>query len=393
MNEEMLKSIAEKYGTPAYVFEESKLIERIKLIRNRIPEGTGLCFAMKANPFLTGVMDRFSDRLEVCSPGEYEICIRNRISPDKIIVSGVNKTRQSMERIFEYSKGAGIYTIESELHYEILRECAKKHNVRISVILRLSSGNQFGMDSGTLERVLERIISDNDMDAIGIHYYSGTQKKLKKVEKDLAMLNEYADRLKKRFSISKLELEYGPGLMVTYFSNEQEADAKVQLDGLSKLLEAAGGYDGITIELGRFLVSCCGGYLTRIMDIKHTEQTNFLIVDGGIHQLGYYGQLMGMKKPYIKVIGGNGTVSGEFNICGSLCTINDVLVRDIELSNISRGDIIVFERCGAYSVTEGAALFLSRELPAIILVHEDGSTDVLRHIEETNYLNSQREDI
>lgn len=396
MDDKMIKNIAACYGTPAYVFEESLIDEQIGIIRENIQRNISLCFAMKANPFLTGIMSKKADRLEVCSPGEYEICIREQVNPDKIIISGVNKTPESMDRIFSYSHGNGIFTIESKKHYELLKKCAVKYNTPVKVLLRLSSGNQFGMDKETLVSVLEDIGQDKVIIPIGIHYYSGTQKKMKKIEKELAMLDEFGKYLKENFELPALELEYGPGLMVTYFENEPEADAKQQLAELSVLLENITGFDSIAIEMGRFLVSCCGTYLTRINDIKHTAGCSYIIVDGGIHQLGYYGQMMGMKKPFMKIISDKTPRDGDeekemsYNICGSLCTVNDVIVRDVPLKAAKEGDIISFGRCGAYSVTEGMALFLSRELPAVIYADRENNQHILRNITQINYLNSTK---
>ena len=399
MQQDIFQYIASHYETPTYVFDMRNLLQRVELLRNSLPNGTNLCFAMKANPFLAGVLTKLVDRLEVCSPGEYEICIREQIDPEKIVVSGVNKTKASMERILSYSHGAGIYTIESELHYQILKHCAGKINKRLKVLLRLSSGNQFGMDKTTLERVLAKIQEDDMMDVIGIHYYAGTQKKQSKIENELKQLNTYGAALQNNYHMNDMELEYGPGLTVSYFedtnSDKSETDeTKDQLDMLSSLLPDMDTYGDISIELGRFLTSDCGYYMTQIMDMKHTDKTGFVIVDGGIHQINYYGQMMGMKKPYMRLIKlpndtENITVNREkhaektpdkeldadiniasdtivnthapntnkWTICGSLCTVNDVLVRQVELNNFDIGDILVFERCGAYAVTEGMALF------------------------------------
>ena len=114
MNTEALRTVAATYGTPTYIFDVREVEARIRLLRSLLPEDTGLCFAVKANPFLIPYVADLVDRLEVCSPGEYEICIQEQIAPEKIVVSGVNKTYESMKRILSYSKGAGIYTIESE---------------------------------------------------------------------------------------------------------------------------------------------------------------------------------------------------------------------------------------------------------------------------------------
>ena len=108
MNTEALRTVAATYGTPTYIFDVREVEARIRLLRSLLPEDTGLCFAVKANPFLIPYVADLVDRLEVCSPGEYEICIQEQIAPEKIVVSGVNKTYESMKRILSYSKGAGI---------------------------------------------------------------------------------------------------------------------------------------------------------------------------------------------------------------------------------------------------------------------------------------------
>ncbi len=398
MDYDKITKLAIEYGTSTYVFFEDILFDLTGKIRQSLPDNTGLCFAMKANPFLAGSLSHMTDRLEVCSPGEYEICIRENISPERLVVSGVSKTKEDMERILSYSHGNGFYTIESPLQYKILRDCSGKLGVRLKCFLRLSAKNQFGMDKETLENVLKELVSDNVLEFAGIHYYSGTQKKPDKVEKELAMLAEYAGYLKETYGVSDMELEYGPGLGISYFEGDNSAgqDSFEVIKEFGRLLKKVGGYENITIELGRFLTAECGAYMTRIMDIKKSDGMGYMIVDGGIHQINYYGQLMGMKKPYIKLL----KMSGEqgdssitkWIICGSLCTANDVLVRGATKEDYAVGDILVFERCGAYSVTEGMALFLSRELPQVILVRKDGSVEILRDKMETNTLNNKLED-
>lgn len=402
-----LKYIADNFKTPTYIFEVKRLKERVDLIREMLPPETKLCFAMKANPFLVKPLEMMVDRIEVCSPGEYEICIRENILPEKIVVSGVCKTIDTMERIISYSKGEGIYTIESEEQYRVLKDCSVRNGLRFKVLLRLSSGNQFGMDKEVLESVALSIKTDNIMDLVGIHYYSGTQKKSKKVRSELMELEEYSSYIKEKLDFTNLELEYGPGLMESYFENNGKADIEAadvvgQLEFLNGEICKITEYSGVSIELGRFLTSSCGYYLTRIMDVKCTNDTGFVIVDGGIHHINYYGQLMGMKKPYMQFIqeksdnvelcGKNKKYIEKWNICGALCTVNDIITRDVSITDPQIGDIIVFENCGAYSVTEGMSLFLSRELPQILLVNLDGEVECLRGIIETNIFNSGMED-
>lgn len=97
---------------------------------------------------------------------------------------------------------------------------------------------------------------------------------------------------------------------------------------------------------------------------------------------------MAMKVPYIDLYPTRENIENEkWNICGSLCTINDILIKQLS-RKIEIGDIIVFKNAGAYCATEGIALFLSRDLPNIIRINENGSIEIIRKDISTFQLNS-----
>ncbi|MGN0378879.1 MAG: hypothetical protein ACI4EU_04770, partial [Butyrivibrio sp.] len=147
-------------------------------------------------------------------------------------------------------------------------------------------------------------------------------------------------------------------------------------------------YSKITIEMGRYLTSDCGYYVTGVADIKENDGINYCIVDGGIHQLNYYGQLMGMKKPHLEVIAAErSSLDMKWNVCGSLCTTGDVIVKEAALGSLNVGDLLVFKDCGAYSVTEGMSLFLSRSLPGIIFYSEKYGARQVRDSVDTYVIN------
>ena len=128
----------------------------------------------------------------------------------------------------------------------------------------------------------------------------------------------------------------------------------------SRMLDGLRFQGTVTLEVGRYLAAYCGYYLTRIVDQKINKGQRYGIVDGGIHHLSYFGQMMAMKIPHFMHLSQKEKEEKElWNICGSLCTVNDVLVKNLPLSNAAIGDLLVFERVGAYSVTEGIYLFLS----------------------------------
>ena len=154
--------------TPCYVFDADELLSRLETVRRAIP-GIPVTYSIKANSFVTGVMGKAADHLEVCSPGELEICRRLRIPPEKIIYSGVMKEPCDIEEAV--SIGAGILTSESPAHFRMIRQAAEKLGKKVQVLLRLSSGNQFGMDTEELLSVLERAVGDPWVSVLGFHYY------------------------------------------------------------------------------------------------------------------------------------------------------------------------------------------------------------------------------
>ena len=399
------RSLISEYKTPFYFYDIPELKKRVDMISEH-QDDIGLCYAMKAAPLLAKYIAPFIDRLEVCSPGEYEICIRDGVSPEKILVSGVNKTRESMKRILSLGGAAGLFTIESREQFEILEEVSKEYSSKLRVYIRLSSGNQFGVDKATFEELAEKVINSSNTKLVGIHYFSGTQKSLKKIEKELSDLSEYGVLLRNLFG-RDFSLEYGPGLSIDYFASDKESEDNPKelfkynesfMEELMEVVERTGirnSYSDITFEYGRYIAATCGKYFTGVVDVKTTEETNFAILEGGLHQISYFGSMAGMKVPPIEFISGKDTFSADetaenlkdYVLAGSLCSVNDILVRKMSLPTLCNGDTLCFNLAGAYCATEGISLFLSRDLPAIVIRDTDGSTKLVRDHIETNNLN------
>lgn len=390
--------------TPYYVFDTDEFAKRAAMIRaaldckggRRIP----LCFSIKANPFLLHRLPEGLDHVEVCSPGEIEICIALGVKPESIIYSGVMKEKCDIERAVSY--GAGILTCESIRHAalisEVMLECiqegaheAEFAETKAHVILRLTSGNQFGMSLEDIEYIISHPDEFKGIAVMGIHYYSGTQKSLRKINKDLEKIKSALTVLKDKYSFEPQLVEYGPGLCVEYFEDDWQEKEKQSLDEAAEVLREFAEEYPLGIEMGRFLAASCGKYYTQVKDIKSTGDANYAILDGGIHHLNYFGQRMAMQVPPIRVYGGEGSENEEkpgveltqmpdadYTLCGSLCTVADVLVREVKLKKLELGDVLEFGHCGAYSVTEAPALFLSRQLPAIYAYSKECGYECLR---------------
>ena len=375
MNKQQLAAIAAQFGTPSFVFDESALACRMREIKRIVGERVHLCYSIKANPFLIPAMQNLVELLEVCSPGELEICEDLRVDPTTILFSGVNKTLADIE----YAMDAGVihFTAESPLHIRLLQQAAANRSQVYPVLLRLTAGTQFGMDENDLLHAIEHRADYPNLRFEGIHYFSGTQRA--KIDKDqrreLAMLADFMDSLKADYGFETRKLEYGPGLYFPYFAHEDFSDTLAPIRELAPDLQEMAKRCELTVEMGRFFASECGHYLTTVVDTKTNRGANFAILDGGMHHVNYLGGMMGMRVPMITHIPGENHTSDEsadWSLCGSLCTTADILVRKIEMEGLVMEDVLAFHNIGAYSVTEGPALFLSRNMPRILLAGDDG---------------------
>lgn len=370
MKQEIIRNILENFETPIYVFDIDILKDRIKFLKNHLTNRIELCYAIKANTFIVKEINEDVDRFEVCSPGEYSICEEAKITPEKIVISGVYKTPSVIDYMMSTCKQIGRYTVESIEQLNLLDELSKKHGLKIDVLLRLTSSNQFGINEEDIEEIIKNKEKYVNLNFIGIQYFSGTQKRTnKRLQKEIDYIDDFLLKLENEFGYIPSELEFGTGFPVHYFEGEEfneEEFLKEFSNGIDNMR-----YQGkIVIELGRSIAASCGSYLTKVVDKKTNKGQNYAILDGGIHHLVYYGQTMAMKIPYHQTYPIKNSENIEYwNLMGSLCTINDFLVKQMPINGgLEIGDILIFKNTGAYCMTEGISLFLSRELPEVALL-------------------------
>ncbi len=392
MTIEAIEELIADYGTPAYVFDLDALSNRISMIHDTLQKSNiDLCYAMKANPFLVGTMESMVERFEVCSPGEFRICEREQLPMERLVISGVNKERADILRIVSQYQGRGIFTVESLRQLELLEECARETGKKLKILVRISSGNQFGVDFQQVKAIFSDMGHDPMLELLGIQYYSGTQKTMRKIKKELQKLDGWIQELTS-LGVSVQELEYGPGFCVPYFQSEPEEQLQELLLEFIEHVSKMEFQGHVTLEMGRFLTADCGSFFTSIVDKKEIAGQIYGIVDGGIHHMNYYGQVMAMKQPFIQHIARNGQTGQrkeEWTICGSLCTSADVIVKQLPLIDAQEGDVLVFQRTGAYSVMEGISLFLSRDLPRVFFWSKNQGLKQVRKLQTTDLFNSR----
>ena len=284
-------------STPCYVFDFDEFERRANTIAKELPN-IPLTFSIKANPFLLSDLPGVIKHVEVCSPGELEICKSLNVPGERIIYSGVVKGEEDVHDAVSY--GVDIITCESLRHAALIQQ----ENVKIKTILRLTSGNQFGMSIDDIEYIIaNREEYFSNLDIIGLHYYSGTQKNLKKIIKDIEKIEKALWSLKHNLDYEPSFIEYGPGLCTEYFSDDNEGLELEHLQEAAGVLNKFASKHPLGIEMGRFLSASCGSFYTKVADVKSSMDTNYILVDGGIHHINYYGQKMAMEVPPISVIG------------------------------------------------------------------------------------------
>ena len=189
LNDALLGELARQYGTPSYIFDESALEERIAAVREIFGADIRLCYSIKANPFLIPAALGKLDRLEVCSPGELDICKALGVPGGDIVYSGVYKSPENCDEAVTYlGTGAGIYTAESRGQLQFLEDAARRQNLTIPVLLRLNSGAQFGMSKEDLIYLISNRASYPHVRLEGVHYFVGTQRKNKGLHKQIEEL-------------------------------------------------------------------------------------------------------------------------------------------------------------------------------------------------------------
>lgn len=329
------------------------------------------------------------ERYEVCSPGEFHICVQNHLDMSKIVLSGVNKEYEDVRYAME--QGVVHYTAESVAQLKLVERCATELEKQVELILQVTSGNQFGMSEEDVISCIREKETYPHVQLMGLQYFTGTQKKgMKKIAGEVAYIEDFSERLRTEEGFETKILEFVPDWGVPYFTKDDFEEDTRLLKEFMELFQEKRPYE-LIFEMGRFLTASCGYYLTRIVDQKKNDAVNVCIVDGGINHVNYYGQNMAMKTPILSFFPQHEAAEDqeeEWTVYGSLCTVSDILLKKLTLPDAQVGDVLVFHNIGAYSVTEGIYLFLSRRMPKIFLYGEKDGLKLLRNNTETWMMNT-----
>ncbi len=405
-----IASIAQEFGTPLFVYDEEGLRRQWELLRSTFPERFAIHYSVKANPN-PNVVSFFLSRgagLEIASAGELHVALECGCEPERILFAGPGKTPAEIELALR--AGIGEIHAESLTELERIAEAAGRLDIRARVSLRVNPDGDgeggamrmggkaapFGIDEEQLQPALDFLQACRVIDFRGIHLFAGTQLLhseilLKQYRKGI----EIARRVAAHTGAPLHTLDFGGGLGVPYFSNDQPLDMCKLKEGLAELMQEIQADPAFTgtrfiIEPGRYLAAEAGVYLTRVIDLKVSRGKTFAILDGGMnHHLaasGNLGQTIKRNFPLGVVNKLTRAQEGPVDLVGPLCTPLDVLGRAVSVPELEIGDLIAVFQSGAYARSASPLGFLSHATPAEVLVANGEARLIRKRGQAEDYL-------
>ncbi|AUG43861.1 diaminopimelate decarboxylase [Pseudomonas chlororaphis] len=382
-----LSAIAERFGTPTYVYSRAHIEAQYHAYADALAGMPHLvCFAVKANSNLgvLNVLARLGAGFDIVSRGELERVLAAGGAADKIVFSGVGKTRDDMRRALEV--GVHCFNVESSDELERLQQVAAELNVRAPVSLRvnpdvdagthpyISTGlkeNKFGIAIADAEDVYIRAAQLPNLEVVGVDCHIGSQlTTLAPFIDALDRLLDLVDRLGE-CGIYLRHIDLGGGLGVRYRDEEPPLAA----DYVKAVRERLDGRDlELVFEPGRFIVANAGVLLTRVEYLKHTEHKDFAIVDAAMNDLirpALYQAWMDVSAVRPR----NGQAR-TYDIVGPICETGDFLAKERQLA-LEEGDLLAVHSAGAYGFVMSSN-YNTRGRAAEVLVDGEQAVEVRR---------------
>jgi diaminopimelate decarboxylase len=377
-----LTDIAERCGTPTYVYSSAYFAERYAALDAALaPLPHRICYAVKANSNLTvlNLFARLGAGFDIVSGGELERVIRGGGNPDTVIFSGVGKSGAEID--FALKHDIGCFNVESSAELTRLETHAQQlgRRARISVRVNpdidagthpyISTGlktNKFGVPRDEALALYRYAANSRWLDVVGIDCHIGSQIATPKpLIAALRNLLGVVDTLAGE-GIPIAHLDLGGGLGVRY-KNEPEFD----LDGYAAEIRGALRDRTLTllVEPGRFLVANGGVLLTRVEYVKpglDAASRSFAIVDAAMNDLirpTLYQAWHGVAEV-------GGTAKGQrarWDVVGPVCESADFIAHDRDLT-LAEGTLLAIRSAGAYGFVQSSN-YNSRSRAAEVLVN------------------------
>jgi diaminopimelate decarboxylase len=388
-----LAQIAERYGTPCYVYTRRGLTETYRAFDGAFAARDHLvCYAVKANSSLAvlNLLARLGSGFDIVSGGELARVMAAGGDPRKVVFSGVGKTAEEMRQAL--AAGILCFNVESEPELKRLDAVAATAGVTASVSLRVNPDvdprthpyiatglkqNKFGIPYGDALALYRRARGMRHLAVSGIGCHIGSQ--LTEVAPFVAALDrvlELADRLQVE-GIPLAHVDIGGGLGIRYRDETPPAVTDYAKSLMGRLGSRA---VRLLLEPGRALVGSAGLLLTRVEYLKRGAERNFAVVDAAMNDL-LRPALYDAWHEVLPVKAGSGDT--PYEIVGPVCETGDFLAR-ARMLTLGEGDLLAVMAAGAYGMSMSSN-YNSRPRAAEIMV-DGGEAHLIREREAVSEL-------
>ncbi|MHA6266028.1 diaminopimelate decarboxylase [uncultured Aliiroseovarius sp.] len=380
-----IQDIAAKVGTPFYVYSTATLKRHIGLFTEALDWADHLvCFAVKSNSNLA-VLKLLGDMgagMDVVSGGEYRRALAAGVPGDRIVFSGVGKTRDEMRLALTH--GIRQFNLESEPEMRVLSEVASEMGVVAPVTVRINpdvdakthakistgkSENKFGIPIARAREVYAEIATLPGLKAVGIDVHIGSQlTELEPFRQAYQKVAQLTEALRSDgHDITRLDL--GGGLGIPYERSNTAPPLPIEYGQVVR--ETVGHLNcEIEIEPGRLISGNAGLMVTSVIYVKEGEGQDFLIVDAAMNDL-VRPSMYEAHHDIIPVIEATpGDEKARYDIVGPICETGDTFAKGRDLDSLQPDDLIAFRSAGAYGAVM-ASEYNSRPLIPEVLVMGD----------------------
>ncbi len=372
-----LIDIANKFGTPCYVYSKAMIEERWKAHEDAFHGFPHLlCYAVKANSNLAvlQLLARLGAGFDLVSVGELKRVLKAGGDPAKIIFSGVGKTEDEIE--YALSKNIYCFNVESIPELDRIQKIAQQGKSLASVALRvnpnvdakthhyISTGlkeNKFGISMDDALKAFRYAKQLPNIKVIGVDCHIGSQ--ITEIEPFIEALDNIltlVDQLEKEGIVIE-KINMGGGLGIPY-QNEKIPTPKELIQAMIKRLE--GRSISLSLEPGRSIVAEAGVFLTEVQYVKKSADKNFIIVDGGMNDL----IRPALYDAWQDIVPLKQTDNATFlcDVVGPVCESSDFLGKDRTLFAEEK-DFLAVKDAGAYGFVMSSQYNSRPRVPEILL--------------------------
>ena len=375
-----LTLLAERFGTPLYVYSAATIRERMRAFDRAFRENPHtVCYSVKANSNLgiLRLLSRMGCGFDVVSGGELERVLRvSRTAVRKVVFSGVGKTNEEMRAALRAN--ILLFNVESESELQALAECAAQARKAAPIALRvnpdvpaethpyISTGlhrHKFGIPVVAAVRLYEEASRNKHLRVAGVSVHIGSQ--ITEVQPFTETMQRVAD-LVRRLRAGGHSIDYvdaGGGLGIGY---DQQATPEFSEYAAAVSQPLRGLKVHLLLEPGRCIVAPAGALLTRVLYRKSNDGKKFLVVDAAMNDL-LRPSLYNAHHRIVPVASAEGSEFEITDVVGPVCESGDFLARDRELPIVGEGDLLAVLDAGAYGMVL-ASNYNSRPRPAEVLV-------------------------